>query len=206
MKNLESGIASTILLDCPDVQTIRGQAIDAGGFDPFCLTFQVVEYCRDSNVFLGIVLTDAAFGEAVEETTRLIGKRPGSVFCLCTRRLRALNKTPITVPKKRPSLVSAGHPAFRWYALDASGVLPPCRVTWPTREGRAKPIYRGVGHPLTVCNFIRLVEPARPTGVPATKTTLLPGNSSSRSTRRVSICPIISSVVVTSGASTGETP
>jgi hypothetical protein len=82
MKNLESVTADTILLDCMDIQTIRSEAIEAGGLDPFLLTFQVLEYSRDSSAYLGVALNDAGLPDAIEETKLLILKRPGSVFYL----------------------------------------------------------------------------------------------------------------------------
>jgi hypothetical protein len=59
----------------PDLQTIRNDALTAGGVDPMFLRFRVVE-------LLGITAHNVGFREAVEMTESLMRDRRDSHFCL----------------------------------------------------------------------------------------------------------------------------
>ena len=64
------------------VDTIRDEAIRAGGLDPMALLFRVVEYEKASGELLGVPLKDVGFQDAVKRTAALMKKRGDSHFCL----------------------------------------------------------------------------------------------------------------------------
>ena len=56
----------------PSFQTIRDEAMDAGGVDPLFLRFRVVELEQLTGRVLGIPAQNAGFREAVEITNSLL--------------------------------------------------------------------------------------------------------------------------------------
>lgn len=66
----------------PDPQTIRNQALLAGGVDPMFLRFRLVELEQQTGEVLGIQAHDIGFREAVEMTKSLLRDGRDSHFCL----------------------------------------------------------------------------------------------------------------------------
>jgi hypothetical protein len=66
----------------PDFQTIRHEALAAGGIDLFSLRFRVVEYEKSTGEMIGVAIENAAFRDAVEETQAMIREKAASHFCL----------------------------------------------------------------------------------------------------------------------------
>jgi predicted metalloprotease len=66
----------------PDPNTIRDQALIAGGVDPMFLRFRVVELEQETGQVLGIQAYDIGFREAVEMTQSLLQDGRDSHFCL----------------------------------------------------------------------------------------------------------------------------
>jgi hypothetical protein len=66
----------------PDLQTIRNDALTAGGVDPMFLRFRVVELEQQTGHVLGITAHNVGFREAVEMTESLMRDRRDSHFCL----------------------------------------------------------------------------------------------------------------------------
>jgi hypothetical protein len=68
--------------DQQSFETIRQDAMLAGGIDVMSLRFRVVEYEKATGELLGIPIEDAGFRDAVEETQALIRRKSDSHFCL----------------------------------------------------------------------------------------------------------------------------
>ena len=66
----------------PDFQTIRHEALMAGGVDLMSLRFRVVEYEKSTGELVGVPIENAGFRDAVEETNALIRENAASHFCL----------------------------------------------------------------------------------------------------------------------------
>jgi hypothetical protein len=66
----------------PDFQTIRHEAISAGGIDLMSLRFRVVEYEKATGELIGVAIENAGFRDAVEETQAMIREKAASHFCL----------------------------------------------------------------------------------------------------------------------------
>ena len=66
----------------PDYQTIRQEALSAGGVDLMSLRFRVVEYEKATGEMIGVLLENAGFRDAVEETQAFIRENEDSHFCL----------------------------------------------------------------------------------------------------------------------------
>jgi len=66
----------------PDFQTIRHEAIVAGGIDLMSLRFRVVEYEKATGELIGVAIENAGFRDAVEETQAMIREKAASHFCL----------------------------------------------------------------------------------------------------------------------------
>jgi hypothetical protein len=64
------------------LQTIREDALLAGGIDPMSLRFRVLEYEKSTGELIGVPIKDAGFRDAVEETQSLIRAKEASHFCL----------------------------------------------------------------------------------------------------------------------------
>jgi hypothetical protein len=63
-------------------ETIRQDALLAGGIDVMSLRFRVVEYKKATGELLGVAIEDAGFRDAFEETQALIQRKAESHFCL----------------------------------------------------------------------------------------------------------------------------
>ncbi len=66
----------------PDFETIRQDAVMAGGIDVMSMRFRVIEYEKATGELLGVAIQNAGFRDAVEKTQKLISKRADSHFCL----------------------------------------------------------------------------------------------------------------------------
>jgi hypothetical protein len=66
----------------PDFQTIRQEALMAGGVDLMSLRFRVVEYEKATGEMIGVAIENAGFRDAVEETHAMILENSDSEFCL----------------------------------------------------------------------------------------------------------------------------
>jgi hypothetical protein len=66
----------------PDYQTIRNDALMAGGVDLMSLRFRVVEYEKATGEMIGVLLENAGFRDAVAETQAFIRESQDSHFCL----------------------------------------------------------------------------------------------------------------------------
>jgi hypothetical protein len=66
----------------PDFQTIRHEAMMAGGVDLMNIRFRVVEYEKSTGEMIGVAIEDAGFRDAVEETQQMIRRNAASHFCL----------------------------------------------------------------------------------------------------------------------------
>jgi hypothetical protein len=66
----------------PDFETIRQDAVLAGGLDLMSLRFRVVEYEKVTGEMIGVPIENAGFRDAVEETQALIRENAASHFCL----------------------------------------------------------------------------------------------------------------------------
>ena len=66
----------------PDFQTIRNEALTAGGIDLMSLRFRVVEYEKSTGELIGVAIENAGFRDAVEETQAMIREKAASHFCL----------------------------------------------------------------------------------------------------------------------------
>jgi len=66
----------------PDFETIRQDALLAGGVDLMSLRFRVVEYEKSSGDLIGVAIENAGFRAAFEKTQKLIARNSESHFCL----------------------------------------------------------------------------------------------------------------------------
>jgi hypothetical protein len=66
----------------PDFETIRQDALMAGGIDVMSMRFRVIEYEKATGEMVGVAIQNAGFRDAVEKTQKLIIKRADSHFCL----------------------------------------------------------------------------------------------------------------------------
>jgi hypothetical protein len=66
----------------PDFETIRQDAVLAGGIDLMSLRFRVVEYEKSTGEVIGVAIENAGFRDAVEETQILIQANEASHYCL----------------------------------------------------------------------------------------------------------------------------
>jgi hypothetical protein len=66
----------------PDPDTIRFEALTAGGMDPMFLRFRVVELEQHTGHVLGIQAHNVGFREAVQMTENLLKDGRESHFCL----------------------------------------------------------------------------------------------------------------------------
>jgi hypothetical protein len=69
-------------MQTPDYQTIRHDALMAGGVDLMNMRFRVVEYEKETGELIGVAIENAAFPDAIEETQLMIRENDGSHFCL----------------------------------------------------------------------------------------------------------------------------
>jgi hypothetical protein len=69
-------------MQTPDFQTIRHEALTAGGIDVMSLRFRVVEYEKTTGELIGVAIENAAFPDAVQETQAMIRENDSSHFCL----------------------------------------------------------------------------------------------------------------------------
>jgi hypothetical protein len=75
-------ISMESLMELPDMEALRNEAISAGALDPLSLRFRVVEYDKVSGELLGVPVQDIGFPEAIAKTAHLIQTRIDSHFCL----------------------------------------------------------------------------------------------------------------------------
>ncbi len=66
----------------PDSESIRQDALLAGGVDLMSLRFRVVEYEKSTGDLIGVAVENAGFRAAVEKTQKLIERNSESHFCL----------------------------------------------------------------------------------------------------------------------------
>ncbi len=69
-----------VLVDLPDAEAIRREALRAGGSDPVMLRFRVVEYECGTGELLGVPVQNLRFHEAIEKTRSLILSNSASHF------------------------------------------------------------------------------------------------------------------------------
>jgi hypothetical protein len=70
------------MCEFPNPQSIRNDALIAGGVDPMNLRFRVVEFAQETGQMVGVQAHNVGFQEAVEMTENLLRDRRDSHFCL----------------------------------------------------------------------------------------------------------------------------
>ena len=66
----------------PDLETLRNEAVQAGGMDPMQLRFRIVECDKFDGELLSVPVDDISFPEALEHTANLARTRIDSHFYL----------------------------------------------------------------------------------------------------------------------------